>query len=140
MAHPTSKPKVILRHCDSYDVERIRAIVEDVIRERIEEGEFDECDLTMRDLRTVADSYVGTLSAVYHPRVEYPEPTRRELATRGARPARPAVAPRPAAPRGSVIVQPGEEDDLISPPLRRRSPTSSRRVEDDRTLIGEDDA
>ena len=118
--------------------ERIRTIVEDVIRERIEEGEFDECDLTLRNLRTVADSYVGTLSAVYHPRVEYPEPTRRELATLAARPARPAASPRPTTPRGSVIVQPGEEDDLISPPLRRR-PAPARRTEADRALLGEDD-
>ena len=33
MAHPTSKPKVILRHCDSYDVERIRAIVREGLEE-----------------------------------------------------------------------------------------------------------
>ena len=123
--------------------ERIRAIVEGVIRERFEEGEFDECDLTMRDLRVVADSYVGTLSAVYHPRVEYPEPTRRELATRGggaARPPRASSAPRPAAPAGSVIVPPGEEDDLISPPMRRRASPPPPRVEPDRPVIGEDDA
>ena len=124
--------------------EGIRAIVEGVIRERVEEGEFDECDLTMRDLRTVADSYVGTLSAVYHPRVEYPEPTRRELATRGSRsapPARPAVAPRPSTPRSSVIVAPGEEDELISPPMRRAPtpPPAPARIED-RPPVGEDDA
>ena len=129
-----------VRASSDRSAERIRTIVEDVIRERVEEGEFDECDLTLRDLRTVADSYVGTLSAVYHPRVEYPEPSRRELATRGARPStRPASTPRPSAPRGSVIVQPGEEDDLISPPLRRR-PEPPRRADGDRPLIGEDDA
>lgn len=128
-----------VRAATDRSAERIRAIVEGVIRERVEEGEFDECDITLRDLRTVADSYVGTLSAVYHPRVEYPEPTRRELATRGVRPgARPAASTRPVPPRGSVIVQPGEEDELISPPLRRRS--AAPRPEADRPLSGEDDA
>ena len=122
--------------------ERIREIVEGVIRERIEEGEFDECDITMRDLRTVADSYVGTLSAVYHPRIEYPEPTRREIATRGgARPARPGAAARPIPVRDSVIVPPGEEDELISPPLRRPAapsrPTPPPAPE--RPPLGEDD-
>ena len=125
-----------VRASSDRSAERIRAIIEDVIRERIEEGEFDECDLTLRDLRTVADSYVGTLSAVYHPRVEYPEPTRRELATRATRPAaRPA--PPPVVQQSSVIVQPGEEDELISPPLRRRA---APRVEPNRPVIGEDDA
>jgi putative nucleotidyltransferase with HDIG domain len=129
-----------VRAATDRSAERIRAIVEGVIRERVEEGEFDECDITLRDLRTVADSYVGTLSAVYHPRVEYPEPTRRELATRGVRPgARPAAAARPAPPRGSVIVPPGEEDELISPPLRRRA-GASPLPESDRPVIGEDDA
>ncbi|MFA7250155.1 MAG: HDIG domain-containing metalloprotein [Dehalococcoidia bacterium] len=115
--------------------ERIRAIVEDVIRERIEEGEFDECDLTLRDMRVVADSYVATLSAVYHPRVEYPVPTRRELATRGPRAARPAP---PAPSRSSVIVGPGEEEDLVSPPLRRR-PLPPPPPEPERRVLGEDD-
>ena len=130
-----------VRAAGDRSAERIRAIVEGVIRERIEEGEFDECDITLRDLRTVADSYVGTLSAVYHPRVEYPEPTRREMATRGGtRPARPA-APRPAPVRGSVIVPAGEEDELISPPMRRRPATSSAPTPPEaRAPLGEDDA
>ena len=84
------------------DRDRIRELVESVVRERVEEGEFDQCDLSLRDLRRVADSYVASLSAVYHPRVEYPEPTRRELAARGvtvAPPPRaiPAVTPAPRA-------------------------------------------
>ena len=31
--HPTRDAKVILRHCDSYDPQKIRAIVRDAIRE-----------------------------------------------------------------------------------------------------------
>lgn len=62
--------------------DRIRAIVEGVVRERVEECQFDACDISLRDLRLVVDSYVRTLTAVYHPRVEYPEPTARELASR----------------------------------------------------------
>ena len=131
-----------VRASSDRSAERIRAIVEGVVHERIEEGEFNECDITLRDLRTVADSFVGTLSAVYHPRVEYPEPTRRELATRGTRApsGRSAPAPRPASPRTNVIVGPGEEDELISPPARR-APAARRADADDedRPLRGEDD-
>ena len=126
-----------VRASSDRSAERIREIVEGVIHERVEEGEFDECDITMRDLRTVADSFVGTLSAVYHPRVEYPEPTRRELATRGARP---AARPMPTAqPRGDVLVAPGEEDELISPPVRRAPPVVRRLDVEDRPQRGEDD-
>lgn len=58
--------------------ERIDALVEEVLTERLAEGELDECDLTLRDLRTVAESFKRTLRGVYHPRIEYPEPTPRE--------------------------------------------------------------
>ena len=64
--------------------ERIGEIVEGIVRERIEEGELDECDISLRDLRVIADSYTTALAAVYHSRVEYPQPTERELAERGA--------------------------------------------------------
>ena len=65
--------------------DRIREIVDGIVRDRLEEQQFDECDISLRDLRVVADSFVATLTAVYHPRVEYPEPTARELEERGAR-------------------------------------------------------
>jgi putative nucleotidyltransferase with HDIG domain len=86
--------------------ERIDAIVEEVLAERLAEGELDECDLTLRDLRTVAESFKRTLLGVYHPRIEYPEPTepeRRALIGR-FRPGRrlpaapPSIEPLPQVP------------------------------------------
>ena len=41
--------------------ERIDAIVEEVIAERLAEGELEECDLTLRELRTIAASFKQTL-------------------------------------------------------------------------------
>ncbi len=111
--------------------DRIRQIVDATIRERLDEGQFDECDISMRDLRIAADSFVQSLSAVYHPRVEYPEPSRRELAARrtfepvdedddaplragsGGRPR--TERPRPAASvRPPVIVTDDEDDSVLS--------------------------
>ena len=45
----------------------------------------------MRDLQAVAASFKATLRAVYHPRIQYPEPTADEIETlaRGESPARP---------------------------------------------------
>ncbi|MBM4416098.1 MAG: HDIG domain-containing protein, partial [Chloroflexi bacterium] len=86
--------------------ERIRALVDGLIRERLEEGQFDECDISLRDLRETAESYTATLNAVYHPRVQYPEPTERELASRRVErvlergePTAPTGSARPAGPR-----------------------------------------
>ncbi len=66
-------------------------LVDGVIAERLSEGQLDECDITMRDLQAVAASFKATLRAVYHPRIQYPEPTADEIETlaRGESPARP---------------------------------------------------
>lgn len=80
--------------------ERIDQIVEEVIGERLNEGELEECDLTLRDLRTIAASFKQTLRGVYHPRIAYPEPTARERGARLGRfrPGRRAGPPLPDAP------------------------------------------
>lgn len=65
--------------------EQLDSIVESVINERVTEGQLDESDLTLRDLRTIAESFKMTLRAVYHPRIEYPEPSALEQARRRKR-------------------------------------------------------
>ena len=109
--------------------DRIRAIVDTTVRDRLAEQQFDECDISMRDLRVVADSFVATLTAVYHPRVEYPEPTARELEDRGARaPERlragePLPDRLPQGERESAGESEGESASRpiwASPPWRRR--------------------
>jgi len=46
----------------------------------VAEGQLDECDLTLRDLKTIGESFKTTLRGVYHPRIEYPAPTAAEQA------------------------------------------------------------
>ena len=36
------------------------------------EGQLDECDLTLRDLNLIAESFMHTLEGIYHARPEYP--------------------------------------------------------------------
>ena len=62
---------------------RIREIVTEAFRERIDENEFEESPISLSDLSIVRESYISTLEAVYHPRVEYPEPSVQELEARG---------------------------------------------------------
>ena len=91
---PQSKETAIVMLADSVEAvvraakdrshERIDELVDAVINERVAEGQLEECDLTLRDLRTIADSFKATLRGIYHPRIEYPAPTKAELATAGA--------------------------------------------------------
>jgi hypothetical protein len=61
--------------------DRIEEIVRRLIREKMEDGQLDECGLTFRDLNTIAAAFVRILSGVLHPRLEYPD-LERELARR----------------------------------------------------------
>jgi len=80
-----------VRADNNHTAEHITEVIEGIVRERVEEGQFDECALSLRDLRMIVDSFTSALNAVYHPRVEYPEPTDRELAERAG--AAPAASP-----------------------------------------------
>ena len=52
--------------------ETIDEVVERTVNERIVEGQFDECDLTLQDLDHIKRALKDTLRAMYHPRIEYP--------------------------------------------------------------------
>lgn len=72
--------EAVVRASKDRSFEKIDELVDAVINERVTEGQLDECDLTLRDLRTIADSFKATLRGIYHPRIEYPAPTKAELA------------------------------------------------------------
>ena len=59
--------------------EQIETAIDEIFSERISEGQLDECDLSLNQLRVVSDSFKSTLQAVHHPRIEYPESRREEL-------------------------------------------------------------
>ena len=50
-----------------------------IIKERLNDGQLDECDLTFRDLNIIAESFSKVLTGVYHSRIEYPETLAREF-------------------------------------------------------------
>jgi putative nucleotidyltransferase with HDIG domain len=88
---------------------KIDELVERVLSERLAEGELEESDLTLRELRTIAESFKQTLRGVYHPRVEYPEPTepeRRALIGRFRPGRRPAALPPISSSRGRARRRP----------------------------------
>ncbi|OIJ16145.1 hypothetical protein BKP35_03985 [Anaerobacillus arseniciselenatis] len=53
--------------------EKIESLVKKIITDRLEDGQFDECDLTLKQLNTVATSICETLKGTFHSRIEYPE-------------------------------------------------------------------
>ncbi|HYO48598.1 MAG TPA: HDIG domain-containing protein [Chloroflexia bacterium] len=71
----------------------IAGVVHKVIAERIEDGQLDECDLTVRDIARIQEAFVSMLKGIYHPRVVYPDAPRKEAEQPAPAPATPITAP-----------------------------------------------
>ncbi|TWT57992.1 phosphodiesterase [Thalassoglobus neptunius] len=52
---------------------RIETLVNDIVMRRLLDGQFDECDLKMSDIRTIQDSVTKSLIGIYHGRIRYPD-------------------------------------------------------------------
>ncbi|MGH2404950.1 MAG: HD family phosphohydrolase, partial [bacterium] len=53
--------------------DRLEEVVRRLIREKLEDGQLDECGLTFRDLDRIAAAFVRILTGIMHPRLEYPD-------------------------------------------------------------------
>jgi putative nucleotidyltransferase with HDIG domain len=51
---------------------RMEGLVRDVAMSRLNDGQLNECSLTMQELEKVVASFVRTLAGIYHSRVRYP--------------------------------------------------------------------
>ena len=80
---PRSRETAILMLADSSEAttraknppneEELRKVIRQVVTSRLEEGQLDDTNLTLRDLNTIIDSFTATLKGVFHPRIEYPK-------------------------------------------------------------------
>jgi cyclic-di-AMP phosphodiesterase PgpH len=61
-----------VRSLSSQDEPTIRTMVGRIIEERLDDGQFDECDLTLRDLERIREAFVAQLLGMYHQRIAYP--------------------------------------------------------------------
>jgi putative nucleotidyltransferase with HDIG domain len=52
---------------------RLRKQVEELVEQRFLEGELDDSDLTMRDLKGIIDGFMSVLLGIFHQRIEYPK-------------------------------------------------------------------
>jgi putative nucleotidyltransferase with HDIG domain len=60
------------RVLDNPSPARIATLVEKVVNAIYLDQQLDECELTLRDLRQIADSFVKTLAGTFHHRIQYP--------------------------------------------------------------------
>ena len=63
--------------------ERIQATIDAIVDSRIEEGQLDQCTLTLRDLERAKNAFARILIGMYHRRIEYPSGVRAREAAEG---------------------------------------------------------
>ena len=52
--------------------EKIRDVVDHIVRQRIEQGQLRDAPLTLKQLDVIKDEFVRVLSGMYHNRIDYP--------------------------------------------------------------------
>lgn len=52
---------------------KIEETVKKLIKEKIEDGQLDECPITLKDINKITSAFLKALNGIYHDRVEYPE-------------------------------------------------------------------
>lgn len=58
---------------------KVEGLIQKIIRERLEDGQFDECNITLRDLNHIKNSFIKILGGMFHSRIEYPENVLKEM-------------------------------------------------------------
>jgi len=52
---------------------RVEGLIRKIIKDKLNDGQLDQCDLTFQDLDRIAMAFVRVLNGIFHSRVEYPE-------------------------------------------------------------------
>jgi len=52
--------------------ENLKRVITDIFDNYIQDGQLDESNFSLKDLRMIATSFLATLTLIYQPRVEYP--------------------------------------------------------------------
>ncbi len=53
--------------------ENVYEVVKKIVSDRMQWGQFDECEITLKELNIIINTVVNSLTGVYHSRIEYPK-------------------------------------------------------------------
>lgn len=52
---------------------KVELMIRKMIREKLEDGQLDQSDLTLNEIDRIAQAFIYIMSGIYHSRIEYPE-------------------------------------------------------------------
>ena len=53
--------------------DKIEEMVNNIIKDRLDEGQLNNCELTLKDIGKIKIAFIKALQGIYHHRIEYPE-------------------------------------------------------------------
>ncbi len=59
--------------------DQIETLVKSIISDRLQDGQLNDCDITLKELNIVGESFCETLKGIFHSRIEYPEMTKQKV-------------------------------------------------------------
>ncbi|PKM76575.1 MAG: phosphohydrolase [Firmicutes bacterium HGW-Firmicutes-15] len=62
-----------VRSLSAPSLEKIRTMVRKILRDKLNDRQLEECDLTFKDVDVIANTFCRVLEGVYHKRIEYPD-------------------------------------------------------------------
>jgi hypothetical protein len=79
---PKSKEAALIMLADSVEaasrslkspsLASLKKMINDIFNSYIEDGQLDDSDFSLKELKLIAESFLSSLFTIYHPRVEYP--------------------------------------------------------------------
>jgi putative nucleotidyltransferase with HDIG domain len=82
---PQTRETAIVLLCDGIEAaartlstptpEKITELVHKMVKHALEDGQLDECDLSIKDLELIRESLIRSLQGIYHTRIVYPSPS-----------------------------------------------------------------
>lgn len=80
---PQTKEAAVISVADSVEAavrsmkepnaEKIQKLVRSIIDDRVQDNQFDECDISIKELKCIERVLCGTLNGIFHSRIEYPK-------------------------------------------------------------------
>lgn len=64
-----------VRSISSPSKAKIDEMVRKIIKDKLDDGQLDECDLTLKEINQISTTFLSVLSGIYHDRIEYPDDT-----------------------------------------------------------------
>lgn len=61
-----------VRSMPNPDAERMNALIRTLVKQKLDDGQLDHCELTLKDIDVICASFFTILSGVFHERIEYP--------------------------------------------------------------------